>query len=154
MPPGVAAAYTDTLDGEYAAIFAYGTAGAAMTGPARESATTFIDDHRRARDWLRTAMITNGLTPPPPAAAYTTGDIADEAAAIALTAQVELALVPRWAALGGVVTDGDRAYCAQQSQSSATRAVRWGAPSAAFPGTTAPSVAPSSEGPTASSVTP
>lgn len=143
----MAAAFTEALDGEYAAIFVYGAAGAVMAGAARESATTYIDDHRRARDWLRTTMLAAGATPPPPAAAYATGNVTDDATAATLVAQAELALAPRWAALGGVTSDGDRAYCAQQCQSAATRAMRWGASSAAFPGTTAPSASSAAPSP-------
>ncbi len=146
--PGSSAEFAEALIAEYAAIFLYGSAGAQMTGTARSAAAADLDDHRRGRDWLRAAMLAAGASPPPPAPAYDTAGITDEATAVAAVQQAELALIPRWAALGGVVTGDQRAYCAGQCRSAATRAMRWGAASAAFPGTTAPA-SPADSAPTA-----
>ncbi len=135
--PNGAAQLEDVLVGEYAAVYAYGTIGAAL--PADEpAARNALADHRRARDWLRTRITALGATAPEPAPAYDVGPFDSTEDARAAAAELENALVPRWARAAPGVKGPDRVFCANQAQYCATRAVTWGSPSAAFPGTIAP----------------
>lgn len=129
-------AYTDVLDAEYAAVFAYGLIGGKSDESGAALADAAIGAHRAARDRLRQGMVDAGLSVPPPAAAYDTGQIDDPAGAAELAVAVELAAVPRYATLAEQVSGTQRGWCAHQAQECATRAMAWGAISSAFPGVT------------------
>lgn len=131
-----AAAFTEALVGEYAAIYAYGIVGAQVTIDERPAADAAITAHRAARDQLRSAMADLAIPAPPAEPAYATGEIDTPEAARDLAVSVETALVPRYAQLAAQVADEQRGWCAVQAQQCATRAVSWGGPSAAFPGVT------------------
>lgn len=130
----LADAYSDALDAEYAAVFAYGLIGGKSDESGSALADAAIGAHRAARDRLRRGMVDAGLPVPPPAAAYDTGQIDDPTGAAELAIAVELAAIPRYAALTEHVTGAERGWCAHQAQECATRAMAWGASSSAFPG--------------------
>lgn len=142
MTEQLAAAYSDALAAEYAAVYAYGVVGAQVPLSERTAAESAIAAHRQARDQLRTAMSAVGLEAPAPAAAYQTGEVDTPEAARALAVSVELALVPRYAALSGNVNGAERGWCANQAQLCATRAMAWGAQAQAFPGSDPPPATP------------
>jgi hypothetical protein len=127
----------EALTASYAAVFAYGLVGAHLPEPRRAFALQALGIHRVGRDWLRARIAEANGKPPPAAAAYDTGSVTNAEQAAALAAEVELALVPRWAAAAGVLPSPHRPYCSTQAQGSAVRALIWGAPAAAFPGSTA-----------------
>lgn len=124
----------DALIASYAAVFAYGLAGAHLPEPQRANASQALAVHRAGRDWLRARISEAGGKPPPASPAYDTGPVSNPGQAAALAAQVELALVPRWSAAAGVLPSPQRPYCTSQAQGSAVRALIWGAATAAFPG--------------------
>lgn len=129
-------AFAAALNAEYAAVFAYGVIGGKTDASGAQLAEAAITAHRAARDRLRTGMAEAGFAVPPPAPAYDTGQISDPAGAAQLATEVELAVVPRYAALAEHVTGTDRGWCANQAQQCATRAMAWGGASSAFPGVT------------------
>lgn len=132
------------MEAEYAAVFAYGVVGSQVPDPQRSYALAALAEHRAARDWLRDQLGAAGATAPGAAAAYDTGDPHTPDAAAQLAAQVELATVPRWAAVAGVVPPAQRVYAATRAQAGGVRALTWGAPSQAFPGTVDAGASPSS----------
>lgn len=129
-------ALSEALAASYAAVYAYGLIGAQSAPDRRDAARSALAAHRLGRDWLRATCAALGLTAPLPAAAYDTGAVTTPEAAAALAQQVELALVPRWSAVAGIVPEpGQRARCVGEAIACATRAIAWGAVPAAFPGT-------------------
>jgi hypothetical protein len=136
MSESAEGAFVDALNAEYAAVYAYGLIGGKTEESAMPLADSAIAAHRAARDRLRNSMAAAGWEIPPPAAAYDTGQITDAAGAAALAVNVELAAVPRYAALTAQVAGQERGWCATQAQQCATRAMAWGATSSAFPGIT------------------
>ncbi|MCB0914392.1 MAG: DUF4439 domain-containing protein [Actinobacteria bacterium] len=123
------------LAAEYAAVYAYGVVGAHVPDDRRGYVASALSSHRAARDWLRERITAAGGEPPPAAGAYEVPAVDDPTAAAELAAAVELATVPRWSAVAGVVDRIDRPYCTSTAQAAAVRAVTWGAGSEPFPGT-------------------
>lgn len=137
-------AMNDVLQAEFRAYFSYGLVGAHVSETLRPAASVALSDHRQARDWLQTQLVSSGVAPPAPLPAYDTGRIDTPGSAAALAISVELACASRWAYLAGEVSGSAREYACRQAQACATRAVDFGSPPAAFPGLqTAPVGAPS-----------
>ena len=128
-------ALTATLDGEYAAIYAYGLVGSHVSGSAQLRARRALSAHRGLRDQLRAQINAAGEQPPDPAPAYQTPQpITSAATATALAVTVEQRLVRSWSALAAATTADDRKSAAQAASECAVRAVSWGSVSQAFPG--------------------
>lgn len=119
------------LEGVYAASWAYGRAGALLDR--RATALSAIAGFQSDRDWLRSLLIEAGEEPPAPAIAYELSGPVDSANdAAALLAEVEQRLAPIWAELASQLSGRSRARAVRALQTSAVRAVTWGASSEAF----------------------
>ncbi|MEZ5185695.1 MAG: DUF4439 domain-containing protein [Candidatus Nanopelagicales bacterium] len=123
------------LDGEYAAIYAYGRAGARLTTD-QDVALNDLATHRLARDQLRAWLMQDGVDPAPPAPAYALPTpVNGNASARSLLATVELRLIPLFTELVG----DQRAvptrlnWSIRAIRNSALRAQAWGASGQAFP---------------------
>lgn len=126
---------TSTLQGEYAATFAYGLIGAHVTGEARERARRSLASHIANRDRLRESLIALGAPVPVPEPAYEASPpVTNSTTATELAIVVELRLTRSWAALAAVSGGSSRKQAARASQECAVRAVSWGSPPSAFPG--------------------
>ena len=127
-------AWEDVVKGEDAAIYAYGLAGARLTGTARERAMRARGDHEVSRAHAAQIVTASAGTVPEPAVAYDSGDTPQDAQqSRALLARVELALVPIYAQAAGTSTGADRGYAARSAAACASRATTWGATPEAFP---------------------
>ncbi|MBP7971276.1 MAG: ferritin-like domain-containing protein [Candidatus Nanopelagicales bacterium] len=124
-----------TLDGEYAAIYAYGLIGSQLSGSAQLRARRALNSHRALRDQLRAQITATGEQPPNPAAAYQTPQaVTSSATATALAVVIEQRLVRSWSALAAATSGDDRKSAARTASESAVRAISWGSVSQAFPG--------------------
>lgn len=117
------------LDGEYAAIYAYGRAGARL-GDLEQTARDQLQVHEQRRDQLR-AWLDGGE---PPAPAYQLPQpVTGPKSARRLLATVELRLIPLYTA---VIADADpeqRAWAIRAIRNCALQAQSWGARGQAFP---------------------
>ena len=123
------------LDGEYAAIYAYGRAGARLSAD-QDLALADLAGHRIARDQLRAWLVADGVDPAPPAPAYTLpAPVTGNTSARSLLATVELRLIPLLTELivdqGGVPER--RNWSIRAVRDSALRGQAWGAAGQAFP---------------------
>lgn len=136
----------DVLAAEEAAIWAYGLIGGRVSSTQAQSrALLALDTHRAARTWLRGVILASGKVPAVPPAGYEPSEpVIDNASAERFAAQVESALVPLWVQAAGSVQGADRKVAAQYGAGCNARAVLWGAPTQAFPGTS-PDETPSAD---------
>ncbi len=145
-PPELVTALNQVLDGEYAAVWAYGRIGAEVSGERQSDARDALRAHRSNRERIRAQLAGLGVTPTPPPAAYESPSLANQADAESWAQRIELALVPRYSALAAVQQGDLRAGAAADAQACATRAIRWGAVSQALPGIDSPSDAAGQSG--------
>lgn len=117
------------IEGESAAIYAYGVIVAQTSGSSRRRAEAAATAHRRWRDrWIEGGSVAEG------AVAYDLpGSIDDKEEAEALAALVENRLVATYADFAATVDGAEREDAMRAAQQCAVRAVRWGAPTQAFP---------------------
>lgn len=127
---------TSTLQGEYAATFAYGLIGAKVNGAsATERARRALQSHRENRDRLRDSLIALQAPVPVPEPAYEAQPpVTNAASAAELAIVVELRLTRQWAALAAVSGGASRIQAARITQECAVRAVAWGDTTSAYPG--------------------
>lgn len=126
--------WQEVVSGEDAALYAYGLAGARLSGTARERAERSRREHRMLRARAAQLVTDSGGEVPTPAIAYDIDDVSlDRDQAQALLAQVELALIPIYAQAAGESIGPDRARAARSATECASRATAWGAPPEAFP---------------------
>jgi hypothetical protein len=123
------------LAGEHAAVWAHGRAAGELSGRARTRALVGLDEHRRARDRLRSQLVTLGATPVEAAPAYVEPEpVEDAAGARGLLAHVEQSLVATYADLAAASPPAARQAAAQAAARAGVRALGWGATPEAFPG--------------------
>ena len=129
------AALQAMLAGEHAAIYAYGVAGAFMSGEVQREARAAHAGHLARRDRLAVQLDDAGKTPAAPAPIYgLPGPVTDPATAQALLTVVEERLTAVWADAVAVAEVGVRELAALALQETAVRAARWRGASVAFPG--------------------
>ena len=116
------------LAGESAAVFAFGIVAGQSRGTQRRRALAALRIHEQWRDrWA-------AGSPAPAAVAYTLPvPVTDAASARMLAQAVENGLVGLYADLAAASSDAERLDAVRAAQQCATRAVRWGADSQAFP---------------------
>lgn len=130
----MSAAWQEVVSGEDAAIYAYGLAGARLSGQARERAERGRREHRMLRARAAQSVADSGAEVPIPAIAYDVDDVAlDGDRAQELLAQVEMALIPIYAQAAADSSGPERARAARSATECASRATSWGAPPEAFP---------------------
>lgn len=116
------------IAGESAAVYAYGIVAGQSAGAARRRAVAALAAHERWRDRWSAGSATIA------AVAYDLPfPVTDGASARALAAHVENGLVGPYADLAAASDGPDRLEAVRAAQQCATRAVRWGAPTQAFP---------------------
>ena len=123
------------LAGEYAAMYAYGRAGARLT-QGRDTALALLEVHRTRRDQVRAWLTEDGQEPLPPAPAYDVGQpVRGNADARALLATVELRLLPLYVELiaESMASAERRDWAIRGVRETALTAQGWGAPGQAFP---------------------
>ncbi len=129
-PAGSSEAWADVVRGEDAAIYAYSVAGAQVPKSARDRALRGREEHLRLRD---VAASLTGSADVVPAPAYDLGSEGEgPAAAKAVLARVEQALVAVYAQAAGASTAVERRLAARAATECAMRAVTWGAEPEAF----------------------
>jgi hypothetical protein len=113
------------LAGEYAAIYAYGTAGVRLSGAPRDLAEALEAEHRDRRDALLDFYEDRGLEAAPAQAVYDIEPVGDAEAAQALLLDVEERLATTWRA--GVASDDpdERELCLSMLMDSAKAMARW-----------------------------
>lgn len=129
-------ALQSALDGEYAAIYAYGRGGARLDRTRQQQALADLAQHRENRNRLRAWLVDAGQTPGPPAPAYQLpAPVTGQRSAQELLASVELRLIPLYTALvADQAQDAKRrAWAVRTIRDCALRAQAWGAPGQAFP---------------------
>ena len=134
------AALQDTLQGEYAAVYAYGVIGARSSGEGpRLKGLKALRTHTELRDWVRGQLNAANTEPVPAAPSYKLPlAVADNASAAKAAATIENRLARSWAALAArtTVTDDSvtaRTFEVNTSMECATRAISWGSGVQAFP---------------------
>lgn len=123
------------LEGEHAAVWACGRAAAELTGADRGRALEELDEHRRARDGLRTQLVALGTQPADAAPAYVEPfEVTGSRTARRLLAHVGTALCASYADLAAASPASQRSAVAKEAAASARRAIAWGGQPEAFPG--------------------
>jgi len=120
------------IEGEQAALYAYGVAGAHLDAADRDSALGGLAAHQ-ARILLLREQAPDSAEPGAPGG-YLTGPVRDAAQARALLAGVEARLASAYAALAGATTGTDRTEAVLAGCECTVRAIGWGGPPEAFPG--------------------
>ena len=127
-------ALSAVVAGEDAAIYAYGVAGARLSGAARRRALAGLDSHRAHRSQAAAKLAAADGTVPGAAAAYTLpADVSTPKGARSALAAVDNALVATYADAAAALSAGDRRWAARAGAEYATSAVAWGADPQAFP---------------------
>ncbi len=122
------------IAGEQAAAFAYGVAGAHLASGQRAQALAGLDEHRLAATGWAAALRQAGGQSPAAASQYQLpSDVTNAQHATQLLQQVEAALVPLYADLSAASSGDVRSQAISQAMGCATRAVRWGGATQAFP---------------------
>lgn len=113
------------LAGEYAAIYAYGTAAVHLGGALRDLAEALEAEHRDRRDALLGFYDGHGLEAAPAQASYDLGPVEDAETAQALLLDVEERLATTWRA--GVASEdhAEREICLNMLVECATALARW-----------------------------
>jgi hypothetical protein len=113
------------LAGEYAAIYAYGTAAVHLSGAARDLAESLEAEHRDRRDALLDFYDGHGLEAAPAHASYEMAPVDDAETARALLLEVEERLATTWRA--GVASEEptEREICLNMFMDCARALARW-----------------------------
>lgn len=128
-------ALTAVINGLDATIYAYGVAGAQLSGDAQDRALGGLRAARSERDLVASRLAAAGGTVPPAAAAYELDPVVtDEATAKALLGNVETRMAGVWADLAAATSGDSRSAAIDAALVSATRGTAWGVDPAAFPG--------------------
>lgn len=115
--------------GADAAVYAYGVLGVHLGGAEQRQAQRALAAHRAAR--ARWQQQTSPVAIP--AAFDLPQAVTDAAGARTLAALVERRLTAVYADLAAALTGNQRADAVSEAMACQTRAVRWGAPTQAFP---------------------
>lgn len=138
-PPDPVTGLNTALAAEHAAVYAYGIAGARLTGAQRATATEAFNAHRARRDRLRALVLRYGGVPAEPEPAYTTPfPVVSGADCVRLAALVEERVAGAYLELAAVPDPGLRRMAAQAIQECAVRGYGWRPSPSAFPGFPAP----------------
>lgn len=123
------------INGEAAAVYAYGLLGPQLDVPTQSLARSSMNAHRQRELSLRAKLDVVGGSQPGAAVAYEAPfPINDAASAKELAGLVEMRLAATYADLAGASTGSDRNDAVLAARESAVRGITWGAPTAAFPG--------------------
>jgi hypothetical protein len=123
------------LEGEQAALYAYGLVGARGGTSARTPAAAALQAHALQRDLLAARVSAAGGRPPAGEPAYALPfEVSSPTTARALAAHVETALAARYADLVAAAAPGRRREAAGWLTRAAETARRWGAARTPFPG--------------------
>lgn len=120
------------IEGEQAAVYAYGLAGPHLSGAARDLALGGLAAHRARVSLLRETA--NDAAEPGIPLGYAVTPITDEAGARTLLGEVESRLAAVYADLASATTGSDRIDAVLGARECAIRSVAWGAAPEAFPG--------------------
>jgi hypothetical protein len=138
MPAATRDALTQELDGEHAAVYAYGLIAGRLRGQNRERALAEYARHVELRDRLEAQLVVAGVDPPAAAAAYGIADVPDNRAEAAILAgRIESALAALAAQTVGATEGQDRAEAAARLVAAARRAAAWTGRPTALPGAVA-----------------
>jgi len=130
--PAAIASIQNVIRSEQNYVYACGLAGAQLKGGGRRRAVAQIAD-RRQRIQIFAAMIEDSEVPTTPPAFSPTVPITNARSARQSLAQLNNALVGRYADAAAVTEGSDRAIAVANAQDCARTAVQWGAASQAFP---------------------
>jgi len=123
------------LQGEHAAVYAYGVVAAWVAPPQRDQAHADWDAHLGERDELVQVLTAAGVSAPAASAGYDLGTPPDGGpAAVRLAATVEGRLAALAAAVVGATADGARPVAAGVLVAAARRQVGWTSTLDALPG--------------------
>lgn len=125
-------ALADAIAGEEAALYAYGLAGARLTGGARDRALGGLAAHRARVLQLRD--LAGGADVPGAPGGYDVAAPADEDEARALLAGVESRLAATYADLAAATSGDERVNAALAACECEVRAIGWGGEPEPFPG--------------------
>ncbi|GII86417.1 hypothetical protein Ssi03_44070 [Sphaerisporangium siamense] len=140
-PQGLAA-LNKALDAEHAAVYAYGVAGARLSGGQRSSARDGFNAHRARRDQLRGLITARGGTPSESGAVYALPFPVNAAAdAVRLAAFIEERVTAAYLELAAVEDAALRRLAALAMQECAVRGYGWNPLIADLPGWPAPAAA-------------
>ena len=132
MKPAANTALLGAIQGEEAALYAYGVAGPWLDGPERDLALGGLAAHRARVLVLRGSAPDSGESGAP--GGYVTGPVDSPQSARALLAGVESRLAAAYADLAAEVTGGARRNAVLSACECSVRSIAWGGPTAAFPG--------------------
>jgi hypothetical protein len=132
MKPAASTALLGAIQGEEAALYAYGVAGPWLDGAERDLALGGLAAHRARVLVLRGSAPDADESGAP--GGYVTGPVDSPESARALLAGVEARLAAAYADLAAEVTGGDRRNAVLSACECSVRSVTWGGPTAAFPG--------------------
>lgn len=132
--PAAQAALAAVVDGEYAAIYAYGVLGPHLVGSARSLAVQAELAHRDLRD----SLVESLSAPPAPRAEYALPfAVTDYASALALAVRVEERCAALWRAAVVAADPDSRRTPLAELDNSALRAAAFRRAEGASPGTVA-----------------
>ena len=128
-------ALTAAINGEAAAVYAYGLLGPQLDMSAQSLARSSMNAHRQRELSLRAKLEVVGGAQPGAAVAYELPfPVTDATSARELAGVVEMRLAATYADLAGATTGSDRNDAVLAARECAVRGITWGAPTAAFPG--------------------
>jgi hypothetical protein len=130
--PASSAELLAAIEGEEAALYAYGVAGPWLDPPDRDLALGGLAAHRARVLALRTAAPDGDERGAP--GGFVTGPVDSPDAARALLAGVEARLAATYADLAAAVTGGDRRNAVLSACECSARSIAWGGSTSAFPG--------------------
>lgn len=120
------------IEGEQAALYAYGVAGPHLDDADRDRALGGLAAHRARIGVLRERA--DDSAEPGATAGYLTGPVESPVQARALLAGVEARLASAYADLAGASSGADRSEAVLAACECSVRSVGWGGPPEAFPG--------------------
>lgn len=130
--PAAIAAIQDTIRTEQNFIFACGLTGAQLAGAGRRRVLTQMAEHQDRMQACSRLLAAADIPDTPPAFAPPEPITNARSARLAL-ANIDNALVARYADMAAATQGDDRAFAISAAQASARAAVQWGAASQAFP---------------------
>ena len=131
----MSAALTAAIEGEQAAVYAYGLAGPRLAGADADLAAGGLAAHRQRVTLLRERLAaTEAEAGPPAPGGYGVTAPADATAARALLGGVEMRLAAAYADLAAESATAARLEAVGWARECAVRGVAWGLAPEAFPG--------------------
>jgi hypothetical protein len=120
------------IQGEEAALYAYGVAGPWLDGSDRDLALGGLAAHRARVLALRSEISDTQESAAP--GGFLTGPVDSPEAARSLLADVESRLAATYADVAAVVTGGERRNAVLSACECSVRSIAWGGSTSAFPG--------------------